>query len=342
MAGALLTVVLIFAAVYFYITPLANAVNKMINMTDSIARGDLTVSGDGMKKERFNEKLGELYFLGINVGKMVKGMTKYIKEVKTNTDNLDGAIKNITKSIAYVSAGSQEQAVQTQQVLEAVNKLSEMSGESLRNAAEAAKASELTKQTTQEGEKSLKCVLDGMKVISEKMGALSEQTARIGEILSVIENIADQTNLLSLNAAIEAARAGEQGRGFAVVAEEVRKLAASSAESTREISTLVAAIRVSTTEAVAAVNEGALLSGSAEKAFGQIRELINSNSEMVKLIEAASREQAANAEKVVEGISSIASVSQEASACAEETSASAQEVGSLAVNLKAVVNVFKI
>lgn len=336
-AGTLLSTIVSLAFVYYYAAPLGNAVKKMIEMTEGIVQGDLT----GDKKAYFDKKLGEIHLLGINIGKMVKGMKKYINEVKVNTENLGSAIKNISVSTGQVSSGSQEQAVHSQQVQEAVHRLSATAGESMDNAMEAARSFDLTSQTALEGEMSLNRLLEGMRLVNEKMNALSGQTEKIGEILSVIEGIASQTNLLSLNAAIEASRAGEHGRGFAVVAEEIRKLASVSAESTREISILLGDIQSSTAEAAAAVDEGKSLGESTEKSFKQIGDLIKSNAQMVKLIEAGSREQAAGAGQMVESITSIAAVAEEASACAEETAASAQEVESLANNLKIVVNVFK-
>lgn len=269
-------------------------------------------------------------------------MTKYIKEVQGHTAKLGEELNNINKSIAFISAGSQDQANQAQQVMEAADKLTTTAAESLQNSVDAAKASDITSQMAIEGEKTIESVFSGIKFLNDRMGMLNEQTAKIGDFLNVITNIADQTNLLSLNAAIEAARAGEHGRGFAVVAEEVRKLAATSAQSTREISTLVATIQESTVDVVAAANEGTGLSTRAGEAFEKIVSLINKNVEMIKSIETASREQALKAKQVAERIGSIAAVTQEATASAQETAASVQEVANLADKLREVVNVFKV
>ncbi|MHB1041861.1 MAG: methyl-accepting chemotaxis protein [Eubacteriales bacterium] len=340
-AGALLATVLTTVTAFILQKPLRRAVLGMIEWTEGIVKGDLTVL-EVKKNIRFNESLGEIYQLGVNVTKMIKGMSKYITEVKESATGLESSIQNITRSISSVSGANQEQAEQAQEMLEAVNNLADTAAESVSNTQKAAKMAEEINITTEEGKKALQSLIGGMRVINSKMEALDGQSAKIGEIISVIENIAERTNLLSLNAAIEAARAGEHGRGFAVVAEEVRKLAASSAQSTREISSLVSAIKLSTSDAVTAAGEGQSLGVRAEESFKMINNLTEKNVDMINVVEGASKNQAESARKVVESISSIAAATEESSASAQETAASVQMVSSLAVKLKNVASVFKV
>lgn len=342
LAGSFLATFFITIAIFFLIRPMTQALKGMIEWIEGIARGDLTVLEVKKEKMRFVESLCEIYQLGVNVAKIVKGMGKYINEVKESAAGLESSIQNITRSISSVSSANQEQAEQAQEMLEAVNTLADTAADSVSNTQKAAKMAEEINMTTEEGKKALQSLIGGMRVINAKMEALGGQSAKIGEIISVIENIAERTNLLSLNAAIEAARAGEHGRGFAVVAEEVRKLAASSAQSTREISSLVSAIKLSTADAVTAAGEGQSLGVRAEESFKMINNLTEKNVDMIKMVERASNSQADSARRVVESISSIAAATEESSASAQETAASAQMVSSLAVKLKNVVSVFKV
>ena len=120
-----------------------------------------------------------------------------------------------------------------------------------------------------------------------KMAKLEEDSRKIGDIIEVIDDIAEQTNLLALNAAIEAARAGEQGRGFAVVADEVRKLAERSGEATKEITTIIKVMQENTRQSVQAVSDSVEQSSKTGQAFDQIIEMVNNSSQKVNEIAAA-------------------------------------------------------
>jgi methyl-accepting chemotaxis protein len=178
---------------------------------------------------------------------------------------------------------------------------------------------------------------------------LSEDSKKISEITQIINEIADQTNLLALNAAIEAARAGEQGRGFAVVADEVRKLAERTGSATQDISEMIRRIQARIEHNVKEMNEcgrksedGVRNAAEAGEALQQINEAIGKVNDMTNRIVAAIEEQSAASNEVAEGISNINIISEETNRSAAELAKHAQELLHLAESLRKQVSIFKV
>jgi len=278
------------------------------------------------------------------------------------------SVEQLAKAIDQIARGAQEQSriieknVQVvSQVSAAITQISANAQKASEGAKVAADSAEHGAEMTQDTVRGMENIRVTMDKVASKVNGLGERSKEIGKIISAIEEIADQTNLLALNAAVEAARAGEQGRGFAVVADEVRKLAEKASEATKEIANLITGIQDGVVETVSAMEKGARevadgyemaskAGGALEEILSKSREIRNQieqiseagqqlngmSSEMVKLGDnisaiveqntAATEEMAATAKQVSKSVEEVAGVAEENSAATEEVSAAAEEI----------------
>jgi methyl-accepting chemotaxis protein len=195
----------------------------------------------------------------------------------------------------------------------------------------------------------MKRIADVVNRSAETVKALGNSSNQIGEIIVVIDDIADQTNLLALNAAIEAARAGEQGRGFAVVADEVRKLAERTTKATKEISGMIKSIQADTAGAVSSMEEGTHEVDSgiklADRAGASLREIvgmIQNLTDMVAQIASASEQQSSASEQISKNVDAISKVTGETASGTQQVARAAEDLNRLTENLQQLVSKFKL
>jgi methyl-accepting chemotaxis protein len=314
-----------------------------------MAGGDLTLEFKHTRKDEFGEEME-------GVKEMIRKWRILIKGVKDAALSISSASHELSASAEQMSKGSGEQAGRVTQVATATDEMSQTVGEIAHNTQSIATSAEDTVKVAKEGEivvgQSVKEVREIAQKIDESaqsVRTLGERSTQIGEIINVINDIADQTNLLALNAAIEAARAGEQGRGFAVVADEVRKLAERTANSTSEIGNMISAIQSDVEKSVTLMNNvtkkveaGVELSERAGESLHVIVKSVDGLLEMVRQIASSTEEMSATSMEISSDIVQIASSSKETSASSEQTAKASIELSKLSTDLEAMVNQFKV
>jgi len=286
---------------------------------------------------------------------MVAKLASMVQRLHGLADQLVSAANRIAVSSGQMSSGAQDQADKVNQVTAAVQEMAATISEATRNAADATEASRNASETAGVGGEIVGQTISGLGKISnmvresaDSIGLLAESADQIDKIVGVIEDIADQTNLLALNAAIEAARAGEQGRGFAVVADEVRKLAERTGKATGEIKGVIDSVQHRTATAVQSMEAGiqSVDKGRdlADQAGGSLKEILNMSQNVVAMIEqiaTGAEEQSASAEEISRSVESISAVTAETAKGAGEMAFSAEELNSQAESLQKMLAEFK-
>ena len=314
-----------------------------------IAAGDLKVSIEQASKDEIGRLSGAF-------GAMTQSLRELIGNVISTSQQLSTAAGQVHATAENMSTGTEEVAAQAGTVATASEEMAATSSDIANNCHMAADASQQAAATTTKGFEVVKHTVDGIRERGEGTRAnariiesLGERSDQIGAIVATIEDIADQTNLLALNAAIEAARAGEQGRGFAVVADEVRALAERTTRATKEIGDMIKAIQNQTREAIVSMDEGVKdtergVSEAAqlESALHEILERVNDVSMQVNQIATAAEEQTATTNEITNNIHAISQVVLDTSRGAQESASAAQQMLRLAENLQTLVNRFRL
>ncbi len=280
-----------------------------------------------------------------------QGMHEAANQLEQVVEHLSSASEELAAQIEESSHGAEEQRSRTGEAATAMEQVNASVMEVARNASDAAHGADNAKERAQDGamvvENAVKAIFEVRSQTQAMKSSLSELGQRaegIGRIMSVIDDIADQTNLLALNAAIEAARAGEAGRGFAVVADEVRKLAEKTMQATKEVGQAIKAIQTGTHDNIAAMDTAAQAvensTAHAEKAGLALKEivsLIETTSDQVRNIAASSEEQSAASEQIGRSIEEINRISTETAEAMVQSAKAVAELADLAGNLKEVI-----
>ncbi len=328
---------------------LAESTALMLREMERFSAGDLTASLSATK----NDEIGKL-FAGFNDA--VANIRRTIEEVHAAVEATASSATQISASSEELAAGAQEQSAQSGEVAAAVEEMVRTIMENTRSAGEAAGVAEGNGAAASEGSRvvaetveKIEKIADVVRSASETVLRLGASSREIGEITEVIDGIADQTNLLALNAAIEAARAGEHGRGFAVVADEVRKLAERTGAATKKIADMVAAIQHEAGAAVVAMKQGGEevesgidLAGRAraslEKVVGEAQSVVD----RVTQIAAASEEQSATSEQIARSVDAISTVSHESALGVSQIAQLADGLNRLTDDLRRLLQGFEL
>jgi methyl-accepting chemotaxis protein len=343
-----LVVVLLCVVICVIITrSITRPIHKCIDVANTTANGDLTVAIDCTGKD-------ETALLMTALQQMVTNLRDMISKTVEVSTGIATASNQLHATSSQIASGADNLASQTNTVATASEEMSATSNDIARSCALAAEASQHSTDAANAGASVVQETISGMDLIADRVQqssvtilALGTRSEQIGAIVGTIEDIADQTNLLALNAAIEAARAGEQGRGFAVVADEVRALAERTTKATREIGEMIKAIQGETSTAVKAMQEGvrqvekgAVSSQKSGQALEAILTRIGEVSMQVSQIATAAEEQTATTGEVTGNIQQITEVVQLTATGASETANAAAQLAQQAGVLQELVGRF--
>jgi methyl-accepting chemotaxis protein len=322
---------------------------ETLAVVDRIASGDLSQDVRVTRRDELGVLQQGIARMGVTLRDLISGIRDGVTQIASAAEELSAVTEQ-------TSAGVNSQKVETDQVATAMHEMTATVQEVARNAEQASQAAAAADGEAREGDKVVGEAITQIERLAsevarstEAMGLLQQESDKIGSVMDVIKAVAEQTNLLALNAAIEAARAGEAGRGFAVVADEVRGLAQRTQKSTEEIEGLVAALQNGTQQVATVMNNSRTLTDSsvaltrkAGTSLENITRTVSNIQSMNQQIAAAAEQQSAVAEEISRSIINVRDVSEQTAAASDETAKSSVELARLGNQLQMMVSHFRV
>ncbi|MBX9738347.1 MAG: methyl-accepting chemotaxis protein, partial [Phycisphaerales bacterium] len=347
-AGA--STVLAFIAGFLTIRSITVPLARVASTLDSVAKRDLTVAPLNIT---INDEIGRL---ATATDTMSASLKKMVGDIQSTTNQVAAASTEVAASSEQLASSVKQQEESAAQVSAAVTELASSVSEVATKSADAAGAAAESKKNAETGGQLVRDTVDQLGQInlrfddvSNVVDTLEKQGEEVGRVVQVIQDIADQTNLLALNAAIEAARAGEHGRGFAVVADEVRKLAERTTQATGEVSKTIGAMRAGTTSAAEAMKVGRQTVGDGRKKGTETGEAVAVivkaqvvAEQMAGAIAAATQEQAGATEEISRTIEQMTASNRECAGAATQAASAASMLSQQAESLKKIMDQFKV
>lgn len=303
------------------VTTLNNYVGEISSVLVSLEQGDYTIT----TKQNYQ---GDFATIKDSLNAIITNLNTIFLKFQQSTQQVAGGADQVSSASQALAQGATEQASSIQELSASITEIAE---KVKKNAANAENANNLSQQSSTE----LACGNEQMQTMVSAMADISEASSQIAKIIKTIEDIAFQTNILSLNAAVEAARAGDAGKGFAVVADEVRSLANKSAEAAKNTTSLIE-------NAIHAVENGQRIADETAKSLNNVIDVATKTSELIQQISNASTEQAASINQITTGVDQISAVVQTNSATSEQSAATSEELSSQAQMLNNALEAFKL
>ncbi|KPW22240.1 Histidine kinase, HAMP region:Bacterial chemotaxis sensory transducer [Pseudomonas syringae pv. aceris] len=346
--GSLLAMLIAVISAIWLLRSKLRPLSELVRQADALGAGDLSVRLNVTSNDEIGQLSGSFNKMSEALSSMVSHIRTAAQEVSTRANVLSGLSGGAFEGMEQQSGEITSMAGAVEEFSATSMNIADNMGNTERLAQENAQQTRIGRTSMEEASSSLQQIATSLSSTAKVIDTLGQRSQEIGSIVGVITSIADQTNLLALNAAIEAARAGEQGRGFAVVADEVRSLASRTREATDEISGMIASIQQETGNAISTMQqgntlmqEGLSLNAKVASALAQIDEQSRSAGHQFAAITTATQEQSSTATMLSSNLQSIAMANSEQRQVMSNLAITAQELNGLATELRHEVDRFR-